>query len=231
MAPQLSIIVPALNEEAAIARALAPLQRWREAGHEVIVVDGGSDDATVARAQGLADRVLLAERGRAAQMNAGAALARGSALLFLHADTRPPEHAPVMIADALASGRVWGRFDLRPSGAAALLRLVEWMMNWRSRLSGIATGDQAIFVSRAAFQRVDGFAPIPLMEDIALSRALKRLGRPACIRARALTSSRRWEQFGITRTILLMWGMRLAYFFHADPHRLATLYHASDHGR
>jgi rSAM/selenodomain-associated transferase 2 len=227
MAERLSIIIPTLNEEAAMAGALAPLQPWRRAGHEVIVVDGGSEDATVQQARPQADHVLITNPGRAHQMNAGAEMATGSILLFLHADTHLPEAAPALIANALEGGRLWGRFDVRLSGGARLLRVVAWMMNRRSRLSGIATGDQAIFLYRNAFRRVGGFPDIPLMEDIALSRALKRLGRPACLAGPAITSSRRWDRFGVGRTILLMWWLRLAYFFGADPRRLAALYRTS----
>lgn len=228
MAERLSVVVPALNEEAAIIDALTPLQQWRREGHEVIVVDGGSDDATVERARPFVDRVLTACRGRACQMNAGVAVAGGSVLLFLHADTRLPANAPALISDALNSGRLWGRFDVRLSGDALLLRMVEWMMNRRSRLSGIATGDQAIFLYRNAFVRVGGFPDIPLMEDVALSRALKRLGRPACLPGPAITSSRRWEHFGVVRTVVLMWWLRLAYFLRVDPRRLAALYRMSN---
>lgn len=222
---RLSIIIPTLNEAAAITATLAPLQALRQAQHEVIVVDGGSDDATAAIAATAADRVVTAARGRARQMNAGAALAAREVLLFLHADTAlPADCAELIIAGMRRTRRRWGRFDVRLSGAPPLLRVIETAMNLRSRISGIATGDQAIFVERALFEQVGGFPDQPLMEDIALSRLLKRRGRPLCLRARVVTSSRRWETRGIVRTVLLMWRLRLAYFCGADPRRLARHY-------
>lgn len=221
----LSIIVPVLNEAAIIKEALARLEPLRERGAEVIIVDGGSGDGTPELAQPLADRVAAAPPGRARQMNEGAATARGDVLLFLHADTMLPEAADRLVAEALADPRrAWGRFDVQIAGRQRALALVATMMNWRSRLSGIATGDQAIFVRRAAFAAVGGFPDIPLMEDIALSRALKRLSRPSCIGSQVTTSGRRWEQQGVARTILLMWRLRLAYSFGADPAKLASRY-------
>jgi len=219
----LSVIVPALNEAAQIGACLEALQPLRAAGHELIVVDGGSHDATADIARAAADRVLAAPRGRAAQMNAGARLARGAALLFLHADTRLPPRADVLVLEALAR-TAWGRFDVSIDSPRALLSLVAAMMNLRSRLTGIATGDQAIFVRRALFDAQGGYAPIPLMEDIELSRRLRRLGPPACLRARARSSARRWESRGVLRTILLMWRLRLAFWLGADPARLAERY-------
>jgi rSAM/selenodomain-associated transferase 2 len=224
-APHLSIIVPALNEAAGIRAALEPLQPLRARGHEVILVDGGSEDATLALAQPLADRVLVAGRGRARQMNAGAQEARGEVLLFLHADTLLPPEADRRVLEELArSSRGWGRFDLRLTGRHPLLRLTARLIGLRSRLTGMATGDQAIFVRRDWFEQAGGFPEIPLMEDLALSRALKRRGRPLCLRERVTTSSRRWEERGILRTVLLMWRLRLAYYRGADPHDLARRY-------
>lgn len=220
---RLSIVVPVLDEAAGIAASLALLRPFRERGAEVIVVDGGSRDATRALAAPLADRVVEAPRGRALQMNAGAAAATGGALVFLHADTRLPEGADDAIAQALA-GREWGRFDVAIEGSSRWLPVVAAFMNARSRLTGIATGDQALFVRRDAFDAVKGFLPIPLMEDIAFSRAMKRRGPPACLSARVRTSGRRWERHGPLRTILLMWRLRLAYFLGADPARLAERY-------
>lgn len=220
---RISIIVPTLNEAHGIAATLTPLQTLRQAGHEVIVVDSGSTDDTVAHAAPLADHLVTSPRGRACQMNAGAAAATGDVLLFLHADTMLPLDASAHITTD--NSHLWGRFDVRLTGTHPLLRMVESMMNLRSRLTGIATGDQALFVERALFLEVGGFPEQPLMEDIALSRTLKRHGRPLCLRARVTTSSRRWEQNGVCSTILLMWRLRLAYFLGADPVRLARLYH------
>ena len=223
---RISVVMPVLNEEAYLVGSLGALQPLRERGCELIVADGGSRDRSVALAEPLADRVVVAPKGRAAQMNAGARQAGGDVLWFLHADTRPPPDAPELIRAALARpDRGWGRFDVRLSGSRPALRVVERAMNLRSRLTGIATGDQGIFVRRELFERIGGYPPIALMEDIALSRALKRHGRPICLQQRVLTSSRRWERNGIWRTILLMWRLRLAYFFGADPDRLARIYY------
>jgi rSAM/selenodomain-associated transferase 2 len=223
--PRLSIIVPVLNEAEMIAEALSALAPLRQRGAEVIVVDGGSHDATIGLARPHADQVLAAARGRATQMNAGATVAGGDVLLFLHADTRLPRNADALVAEELArSRRSWGRFDIAIASRSPMLRVVACAMNLRSRLTGIATGDQGIFVAREAFARVGGFPDIPLMEDVAASRALKRISAPLCITARATTSPRRWEQHGILRTIVLMWRVRLAYSLGADPADLARRY-------
>lgn len=220
-----SVIVPALNEAATIAATLAPLQAARTAGHEIIVVDGGSTDATVDRARALADSVIASPPGRARQMNAGAGIATGDVLWFLHADTLAPADAIDGIGDALAeSHRCWGRFDVRLSGNHWPFRLIERAMNLRSCLTRIATGDQGIFVTREAFAAVGGYADIPLMEDIALSKRLRKHTPPACLKSRLVTSSRRWERNGILRTVLLMWRLRLAYFLGAAPDALAERY-------
>jgi rSAM/selenodomain-associated transferase 2 len=222
---KLSIIVPALNEAARIEATLAALAPMRSRGHEVIVVDGGSADATAALAVPLADRVLPAPRGRARQMNAGAAKARGDVLVFLHADNRLPDSADRLVTEALAaSGRAWGRFDVAIEGTHPMLPVIAWFMNLRSRLTGIATGDQAMFVRRDAFARVGGFPALALMEDVALSATLKALSRPACLRAKTVTSGRRWETKGVLRTVLLMWRLRLSFFFGASPEHLARIY-------
>ena len=224
---RLSIVMPVQNEAAGIVATLEALAPLRARGAEVIVVDGGSTDATPDVARTLADCVLSAPRGRALQMNAGAATAGGDIILFLHADTRLPENADALLCDALANThRVWGRFDVAFSGGA--LRLVAVTMNLRSRLTGIATGDQALFVTREAFARAGGFPAIVLMEDVALSARLKRVSPPACLRARVTTSPRRWRRQGTLRTVLLMWRLRLAFFLGADPKRLARAY---GHGR
>jgi rSAM/selenodomain-associated transferase 2 len=222
---RLSVIIPALDEADGIAGLLGDLAPLRSRGHEVIVVDGGSSDATVQIATPGADRLVAAARGRAVQMNAGADAATGDILWFLHADTRLPPHAAERLLSACTDGYDWGRFDVRLSGRRWPLRLIETAMNLRSRLSGIATGDQGIFVRRDLFAAIGGFPPIALMEDIALSRALRRRTRPACLRApRLLSSSRRWERHGIARTVLLMWRLRLAYALGASPERLARQY-------
>jgi rSAM/selenodomain-associated transferase 2 len=222
---RISIIIPALNEAAGIAETLRPLQPLRARGHQVIVVDGGSADGTVQIARPLADEVIASEPGRARQQNAGAQAATGDVLLFLHADTLLPEDADRRVIDGLMrSGRGWGRFDVRLSGRAPALRVVERMMNLRSRVTGIATGDQAIFVRADWFRRAGGFPQIPLMEDVALSKALRRMGPPLCLRDRVRTSSRRWEERGVLRTILLMWRLRAEYALGADPARLADRY-------
>jgi rSAM/selenodomain-associated transferase 2 len=219
----LSIVMPVLDEADGIAAALAALAPLRARGVEVVVVDGGSRDDTVARARPLADRVLTAPRGRAVQMNAGAAAARGDVLLFLHADTRLPDNADIFLRDGLArSGRVWGRFDVRFDGGT--LPLIAFMMNARSRLTGIATGDQAMFVTREAYERAGSFPAVALMEDVAFSAHLKRQSPPLCLRARVTASPRRWRKHGTLRTVLLMWRLRLAHFLGADPARLARQY-------
>ena len=222
---RLSIVVPVLNEAETIVGQLEALAPLRARGAEVIVVDGCSRDGTPALARAGADRVLAAERGRASQMNAGAEAAGGGVLLFLHADTRLPAGADGLIGEALASGEhVWGRFDVRIEGRHRLLGLVAALMNRRSRLTGIATGDQAIFVRRDAFEAAGGYPDIPLMEDIVLSRRLKRLSRPICLAARVTTSGRRWERNGVLRTILTMWRLRLSFALGADPRALALAY-------
>jgi rSAM/selenodomain-associated transferase 2 len=221
----LSIIIPVLDEAATIGDALAALEPFRARGAEVIVVDGGSRDATVAAARPLADRVLAAPRGRGSQMNAGAAPARGDVLIFLHADTRLPPVADRLVVAALESSRrAWGRFDVTITGRSPVLRVVAAMMNLRSRATGIATGDQAMFMTRAAFAQVGGFPDLPLMEDIVMSRRLKRVSAPACLYARVTTSGRRWDRDGVLRTILTMWRLRFAFFLGAEPSRLARQY-------
>jgi rSAM/selenodomain-associated transferase 2 len=222
---RLSIIMPTLNEAAEIQSRLDALQALRACGCELIVVDGGSSDGTGELARPGADKVITGPRGRARQMNAGAALAVGEVLLFLHADTLLPHGASEQLLTGLAStGRQWGRFDVTIEGAHPLLPVIAWFMNRRSRLTGIATGDQGIFVRRGVFQAVGGFPEIPLMEDIALSRRLKSESPPLCLPQRVVTSGRRWEKGGVIRTVLLMWRLRLAFFFGADPVRLARRY-------
>jgi len=222
---RIAIIVPTLDEQSGIEATLDALQPLRAAGHRVLVADGQSADATAALAGPLADRVLVAARGRARQMNAGAAAADAGALLFLHADTRLPAGAAAAIADALASqGHAWGRFDVEIAGRSRWLPIVALLMNIRSRLTGVATGDQAMFMTRAAFDAVGGFPDWPLMEDIGMSRALKRLSRPAALRLRVVTAGRRWDRDGALRTIGRMWWLRLRFFLGAKPERLAASY-------
>lgn len=224
----LSIIVPCLNEAGGIAAALSAIAPLRSRGAEVIVVDGGSSDGTAQRAAPHADAVISAPRGRAVQMNAGAARARGEIMLFLHVDTLLPGSADALIIEGLKrTRRGWGRFDVTIAGRHPLLRVVERLMNLRSRLTGIATGDQAIFVTRSLFTAVGGYPEIALMEDVALSKQLKRFGPPLCLRHRLTTSGRRWEKHGVLRTIVLMWLLRLAYWLGADPGKLAMRYDRS----
>jgi len=224
MTPVLSIVMPALDEAAGIEATLQALQPLRARGVEVVLADGGSADGTLARAVPWVDAAVESPRGRAVQMNAGAARARAKLLLFVHADTRLPPLADAQVLRAVASGACWGRFDVRIEGRPWMLRVVAALMNLRSRASGIATGDQAIFVTRAAFEQVGGFPLQPLMEDIEISRRLKRLGRPACLRAKVCTSGRRWEQRGVWRTIFLMWRLRWRYWRGEPAARLAQAY-------
>ena len=223
---KISIILPVLNEASAIAQTLIALQPLREAGHEVIVVDGGSHDNTITLSKPYADKIIQKSRGRSRQMNDGAKSASHEILLFLHGDTFLPARADRLIIEGMKSmGSRWGRFDVKLSGKHPLLRIIEILMNWRSRLSRIATGDQAIFVKRELFEAIGGFPEINLMEDIALCKILKKYDRPLCLYQPVLTSSRRWEEKGLLRTILLMWFLRLAYFFKVNPKRLAKFYY------
>ena len=222
---QLSVIIPALNEAGCIRELCTALQPLRRHGHEVILVDGGSDDQTLALGKPLVDIVLSSARGRALQMQAGAAAANGMILWFLHADIGVPDNPDQLILEALENGRKdWGRFDVSLSDRHIVLRTVAYLMNLRSCISAIATGDQGIFVRRSLYEQIGGIPALPLMEDIALSRALKKHGRPACIRQRLVTSARRWQKHGITRTILTMWVLRFAYFIGISPLHLAKYY-------
>lgn len=222
--PTLSIVMPVLNEGTALARRIQALAPLRARGAELIVVDGGSTDSTWTIACALADRVLSAPSGRGSQMNAGSREATADALLFLHADTALPPEADLLIARALTAGSLWGRFDVRIEGSHPMLRVIAWLMNQRSRLIGIATGDQGIFVGRAVFESLGGFADMPLMEDIELSTRLRKRGAPACLAAWVITSGRRWEARGVWRTMALMWWLRAAYFFGASSAALARQY-------
>ena len=226
----LTIIVPVLNEADSVASFLRQLRTSCRQRPEIIVADGGSRDETVALARPLCDCVVEAGKGRALQMNAGARRASGDILWFVHSDSRLPPQADQIILDALAAGSGrWGRFDIQLSGGLPMLRVVERMMNWRSRLTGIATGDQGLFVARELFESIGGFPEIALMEDIAISRKLKSSGPPLCLPQHLITSSRRWERDGVLRTILLMWQLRLLYFLGADPAGLARKYYGDGH--
>ena len=277
--PTLSIVMPVLNEAAGLRATLQALAPFTARGAELIVADGGSTDASVALAHAGGALVVLSPRSRALQLNAGAQQARGGVLLFLHADTVLPAHADLLITRALAHGpALWGRFDVLIEGRSPLLRVVAALMNWRSRWTGIATGDQAMFMTREAriysawraitcigrsaalvflqisryllqkppcspsqferrastrinprfprdaFDAAGGFPAQPLMEDIEMSKRLRRVSRPACLRDRVLTSGRRWEARGVWRTVLLMWRLRLAYWCGSAPESLAERY-------
>ncbi len=223
MASQLSVVVPILNEEPQLPELfqhLSPLSH-----HQIIFVDGGSDDQSTRLVQQAGFSLVQSEKGRARQMNAGAAMATGDIVLFLHADTRLPPSAEQLIIESMYNtGKVWGRFDARITGNHWLLPVVARMMSWRSRLTGIATGDQAIFIRRSVFNRLGGFSDIPLMEDIEISRRLNRESKPVCLRACVTTSGRRWMSRGVLRTIVLMWYLRFAYWRGVSPEKLASLY-------
>lgn len=222
--PRLSVVVPVLDEAAGIGAALQALAPLRAAGHEVIVVDGGSQDATATLAAPLASAVLHSPRGRARQMNTGAAAAQGDVLLFLHADTTLPEGAAAALLQAVQDGAAWGRFDVAISGRSLWLPVVALLMNLRSRATGIATGDQALFVQTALFRQAGAYAELPLMEDIELCRRLRALAPPACLRLKVVTSGRRWDQRGAWRTIVLMWRLRWRYWRGESAETLARAY-------
>jgi rSAM/selenodomain-associated transferase 2 len=218
----LSVIVPVLDEAPVLAETL---RRARQPRVQIIVVDGGSKDDSAAIAADLADLVLHSKRGRAAQMNAGAARASGDVLLFLHADTHLPEGYVHDVIDACSDPAVGGgRFDVELTPSSLLLWITAELINRRSRLTKVATGDQAMFVRRDVFEALGGFAQIPLMEDLDFSRRLKRVGEIACLRRRVTTSARRWQKDGPMRTILLMWSLRLLYYAGVEPERLSRFY-------
>lgn len=225
-----SVVIPALNEAGVIERVLGALGSQTRAPEEIIVVDGGSSDGTAGRAASLADIVLTGEAGRARQMNAGADAADGDVLWFLHADTVPAPDAMAALHGAVANGAQWGRFRPRLDGAHPAFRVIERFIHWRAALSGIVTGDQGLFVRRDLFHELGGFADIPLMEDVEISRRLKRRARPVCCAAELVTSSRRWERDGILRTIWLMWRLRWAYWRGVDPAVLARRYRVRGKG-
>jgi rSAM/selenodomain-associated transferase 2 len=227
MNTKISIIVPVLNEAATLEATLSALQPLRQRGHEVLVVDGGSRDSTVSIARKHADRVLMSGPGRALQMNTGADSSEHPILLFLHADTHLPANADALIHHALSpQSSIWGRFDIRLSGKRKIFRILERSINLRTAISGIATGDQAIFVTRRFFERVGYYDGLPLLEDVALSKKLLTYGWPQRIKTPVLTSSRKWETNGVMRTILLMWRIRTAYFFGVHPDVLVQHYYS-----
>ncbi|MFW5443471.1 MAG: TIGR04283 family arsenosugar biosynthesis glycosyltransferase [Methylococcaceae bacterium] len=215
-----SIIIPTLNEATNIQPCLSALQPLRTQC-EIIIVDGGSSDNTVKIANPLADKILISEKGRARQMNTGAQQASGKTLIFLHADTYLPNNALKQISQV---NNGWGRFDIRLEGKSIMLKVIALLMNWRSRLTGIATGDQVIFVNKQLFEKVGGYPEIALMEDISLCSRLKQTSAPLSLKDRVTSSGRRWEQFGLVKTVLLMWSIRLRYFFGENPEILARLY-------
>lgn len=226
--PSLSFIVPVLNESALIRIQLERLQEYRDRGHEVVVVDGGSSDGTRELAAGLADQILASVPGRALQMNAGAAAATGDILVFLHIDTELPAHADALITRALATPESdWGWFNLRLGNRALPYRIIAACMNLRTRLTFVATGDQTLFVTRELFAQIDGFPVQPLMEDVAISKRLRRKSTPNWINRPVVSSSRRWEQQGLVRSVFLMWWLRLLYFGGVSPERLHNLYYPS----
>ncbi|WP_372613968.1 TIGR04283 family arsenosugar biosynthesis glycosyltransferase [Halomonas sp.] len=221
---RLSLIIPTLDEADIIDETLGRLQGLRNEGAELIVADGGSGDDTRARAAPLASRVIQSPPGRARQMNAGADAAQGKHLVFLHADTRLPQHADRLIEEALSRGRCWGRFDIRLQGHHPMLPVIAFAMNRRSRLTGIATGDHALFMTHEVFEGVGGFPDQPLMEDIEMSRRLRRLSPPVCLSKTVTSSGRRWDQAGAWPTIRLMWRLRFRYWRGDAPEALAREY-------
>jgi len=222
---KISIIIPVLNEADGIEAFLKKLQVFRQSGHEVVLVDGKSNDNTCTLARPFVDRMMCCEKGRAKQLELGAKMATGQVFLFLHADTLLPENADLAILEALFKGSYWGRFNVRLSGSQFLFRIIERMMNWRSCVTGIATGDQAIFLSKMLYHDIGGMPQIQLMEDIELSKRLIKWTKPACLNSFVITSSRRWEKNGILSTILFMWSMRLQYFFGVSPKDLYNKYY------
>ncbi|MCU7800971.1 MAG: TIGR04283 family arsenosugar biosynthesis glycosyltransferase [gamma proteobacterium symbiont of Lucinoma myriamae] len=222
---KISIIIPVLNEAETIQSFLQALQPLREQGHEVVLVDGHSDDDSCALARPLVDRMFSSQPGRAKQQILGAKMSTGEVFLFLHADTKLPEKADQLILMSLAQDSFWGRFDVQLSGSHWLFRVIEKMMNWRSCLTGVATGDQALFVSKTLYNDAGGMPAIELMEDIEFSKRLLKFCKPACLKSIVITSSKRWEKNGILRTILFMWSLRLQYFFGIKPEVLVKKYY------
>ena len=219
----ISIVIPVLNEDGSIKNLLQQLQSYRQQGHEIIVVDGGSIDDTISISESLSDKVIPSSSGRALQMNNGAAQSRNDTLWFIHADTVLPDNALENVQQALTKSD-WGRFNVKLSGSNILFRLIETMMNIRSCMTGVATGDQAMFVKRKLFESVRGYSNLPLMEDVDLSKKLKKFSRPNCLKETLTTSSCRWEKNGILSTVLLMWRLRFLYWLGVSADKLASQY-------
>jgi len=223
---KISIIIPVYNEAETIVGFLEKLQVFRQYGHEIVLVDGKSQDNSCSLAKPRVDRMVSSgARGRAKQMDLGTRMATGQVFLFLHADTQLPDLADEIILSSLASGFYWGRFDIQLSGANFLFRIIEKMMNWRSCLTSIATGDQAIYMTKMLYKDIGGFPQIELMEDVELCTRLRKWTKPHCLKHRVISSSRRWEKNGILRTILFMWSMRIQYFFGVSPYKLQKKYY------
>jgi len=225
----ISIVIPTLNESAGLPILLNRLalltERWPRDKFEIVLVDGGSTDGTRSLALSRVDLLIRSQSGRARQQNAGAAVARHDLLFFLHADSTLPQDFLEQLDVACAKGGLWGRFDVGFDSQLRRYRILAWLMNWRSRLTGICTGDQGLFIRRDLFVQVGGFADIPLMEDIEICRRLRRYGAPFCIPSVLITSSRRWQTNGFVRTVLLMWSLRWRYFFGATPEQLVERYY------
>lgn len=228
MLNKISIIIPCLNEEENILETLLPLQKSRQRGHEIILCDGGSTDSTITLSTPYVDKIITSNKGRAIQMNNGAASATGNIFCFLHADTIATENIDSLIISALHSNKLWGRFNIRLNNNKWPFRIIESLINIRSCISGIASGDQGIFIHSSVFNKLDGFKNQPLMEDIELSKRLKKITRPACIKDTLITSSRRWEKHGIIQTVILMWTLRLKYFLGTPVEKLHTRYRRHD---
>jgi rSAM/selenodomain-associated transferase 2 len=223
-----SIIIPVLNEGQYLKCLLESIQCWRHEGHEIILVDGGSDNKNNVSLEFLVDKKLKAPPGRALQMNEGSRHAQHEILFFLHADSNLAGNSISAIIQGLQKSKnVWGRFNIKLSGSHWMLRIIEKMMNIRSRVTGIATGDQGIFVYRKVFNQINGYANIELMEDIEISKRLKKISQPVCLTSQITTSSRKWEQKGIVKTMVLMWFLRLAFFIGVSPRRLSSIYYSS----
>lgn len=217
----IAVIIPIYNEGKNLPDLLQRISQRQQV--EIIFVDGGSSDNSVELVRGSGHQLVLAARGRARQMNAGAQRASADVLLFLHADTQLPESWPGLVVEALQDA-VWGRFDVIIDGVGPAYNIIAFMMNWRSRLTGIATGDQALFMRRELFLQLGGYAEIALMEDIELTGRLRRYGRAKCLRQKVVTSARRWQQKGVVKTVILMWWLRLAYWLGVSPDKLVQWY-------